>query len=95
MWTKNIEQFRNEKQFNGYDRTSRLITMVRCMTLTFSYSVSETVERHDIDGMRPPPSVCASLATDNTPDEPCTVAYWRLNNTFITQKKQKLNLMHH
>lgn len=26
-------------------------------TLTFSYSVSDTVERHDIDGMRLPPVV--------------------------------------
>lgn len=44
--------------------------------LTFSYSVSDTVDRHDIDGIRDPPCwiVGASLATDRAPDEPCTVA---------------------
>lgn len=47
-------------------------------------------ERHDIDGMRPPPAweICASLAPDKTPDEPCTDAYSHLNNTFMTQNKQ-------
>lgn len=48
-------------------------------SLTFSYSVSETVDRQDIDGIREPPPgilpVGRSLATDSAPDEPCTVAY--------------------
>lgn len=67
--------------------------------LTFSYSVSETVERHDIVGMRPPPltawDICASLVIDNTPVEPCTVAYSHLNDTFMTQNIQKTQLMRH
>lgn len=53
------------------------------MALTFSYSVSETAERHDIVGMRPPPlTACEmfeSLATDITPDEPGNVAYFFLH----------------
>lgn len=34
--------------------------------LTFSYSVSETVDRHDIEGINVPPICCGviSLATD-------------------------------
>lgn len=49
-----------------------------CQLLTFSYSVSDTVERHDIEGIRAPPGgkvgTGTSLATDRAPDEPCTGA---------------------
>lgn len=54
--------------------TTHVLTRVP-IALTFSYSVSETVDRQEIDGINGPPDWCCgstSLATDSAPDDPWT-----------------------